>query len=94
VAKSVTLSALDPYGNVATGYLGTVRFTSTDPQAGLPADYTFTAADAGARGFTVALRTAGTKAITATDSANGLTASQTGIVVTPAAMSKLLVAGS
>src|SRR5262249_31278264 len=38
--------ALDYFGNVATGYVGTVHFTSTDPKAALPGDYTFTAGDA------------------------------------------------
>jgi streptogramin lyase len=47
----VTVRALDPYGNFATGYTGTVHFTSTDPQASLPADYTFTAADNGVHTF-------------------------------------------
>ena len=32
---------------VATGYTGTVRFTSTDPGANLPADYTFSLTDGG-----------------------------------------------
>ena len=43
---SVTVTALDQYGNVATGYTGTVHFTSSDGQAVLPANYTFTAGDA------------------------------------------------
>ena len=42
VAQSVTVTAEDPYGNVATGYTGTV-FTSSDPKASLPANYTFPA---------------------------------------------------
>ena len=43
------VTALDPYGNVATGYTGTVHFTSSDLHAAtLTTDYTFTAADAGA----------------------------------------------
>ena len=39
----MTVTAYDAYGNVATGYTGTVAFTSSDPQACFPADYTFTA---------------------------------------------------
>ena len=30
VAFSITVAAYDAYGNVATGYTGTVNFTSTD----------------------------------------------------------------
>ena len=55
----VTVSAKDPYKNVATGYTGTVHFTSSDAQAGLPADYTFTTADAGVHVFNVTLETGG-----------------------------------
>src|SRR6185436_12729796 len=42
VAGSATVTLKDAYGNVASGYQGTVHFTSSDVQAGLPADYTFT----------------------------------------------------
>ncbi len=36
----VTLTALDPSGNIDTNYQGTVTFSSTDPDSGvvLPAD--------------------------------------------------------
>jgi len=39
------LAALDAYRNVATGYTGTVHFSSSDSQANLPGNYTFTAGD-------------------------------------------------
>jgi parallel beta-helix repeat protein len=71
VAFVVTVTAKDPYGNVATGYTGTVHFTSTDALALLPGDYTFTAADAGMHTFNVTLETAGSRTITVTDTANG-----------------------
>jgi uncharacterized repeat protein (TIGR03803 family) len=48
---SITVTAYDAYGNVATGYTGTVHFTSSDKTASLPANYTFTAADNGAHTF-------------------------------------------
>ena len=34
---AVTVTAKDAYGNIATGYTGTVSLTSTDPQAVFPA---------------------------------------------------------
>jgi len=46
LSNSVMVTAYDIYGNVATGYNGTVNFTSTDPFATLPADYPFTPSDA------------------------------------------------
>ena len=39
---SFTVTAEDQYGNTATGYTGTVAFTSSDPAAVLPADDTLT----------------------------------------------------
>src|SRR5262249_32406731 len=40
-AFTVTVTAYDLYGNVATGYLGTVTFACDDPAATLPDDYSF-----------------------------------------------------
>ena len=94
VAHSITVTAFDAYGNVATGYTGTVHLTSSDGQAALPADYTFTAADAGVHTFTATLKTAGTQSITATDSTSAtITGSATGISVSPAAAALFTVTG-
>jgi sugar lactone lactonase YvrE len=68
---SLTVTAEDAAGNPGA-YLGTVHFSSTDPLASLPPDYTFTAADNGVHTFTdVILRTAGSPTVTATDTATG-----------------------
>src|SRR5262249_50918475 len=91
VAGSFTVTAWDAYGNLATGYAGTVRFTSSDPQAVLPADYTFTAADAGLHTFSAVLKTAGKQSLTATDTANAALAGTQPVTVTPAAASRLLL---
>jgi autotransporter-associated beta strand protein len=57
---SVTITAVDNAGITATGYRGTVHFSSTDAQATLPPDYTFTAGDGGVHAYNgVTLRTAG-----------------------------------
>jgi len=45
--QTVHLAVFNKDGSPATGYTGTVTFTSTDTVAYLPAQYTFTAADAG-----------------------------------------------
>jgi uncharacterized repeat protein (TIGR03803 family) len=90
-AATVTVAAVDAGGNVLPGYQGTVHLTSSDPQAGLPADYTFTAADQGVHSFTVTLKTAGAQSVTAADATNGAVAgSQPGITVTPAAAASLV----
>jgi len=83
-ASPVTVTVLDDSNHVVTGYAGTIHFTSIDTQAGLPADYTFTAADAGSHTFTnaVVLRTLGAQTVTATDTADvAITGSQTVNVV-------------
>jgi hypothetical protein len=95
-AVTFTVTATDANGNTATGYTGTVHFTSSDGQAVLPADYTFTAADKGVHTFTVTFKTAGTESLTVTDKAtSSITGSQTGIAVTNAAVvaSRLVIAG-
>ena len=84
-AKSFTITAKDPYGNVATGYLGTVQVTSSDARAVLPAAYTFTTADKGVHATGITFMTAGSQSVTAAGSASGLAATQSGIAVAPAA---------
>ena len=85
-AQPVMVKLFDPYANVATGYNGTVHFSSTDRQAGLPADYNFAAADQGSHQFSITLRTAGSQTLTATDGANAtLTANQTAQIAAAAA---------
>jgi ELWxxDGT repeat protein len=85
VAGSFTVTATTSSGATATGYTGTVHFSSSDGQAGPPADYTFTSADAGVHAFSAVLNTAGTHSLTATDTVSpSITGTQTGILVRPA----------
>jgi hypothetical protein len=82
-AAGFTLVMQDSFGNTASGYTGTVRFTSTDNRATLPANYTFTGADQGVHTFSATLKTPGTQGITATDTVtSATTGSQTSITVT------------
>lgn len=91
-AFNATVIALDALNNTVTGYAGTVHFTSSDPQAALPGDYTFTAGDAGVHTFSATLKTAGTQTLTATDTATAsITGTQSGIVVTAAAATHFTV---
>jgi hypothetical protein len=85
VAQSFTVAVKDPFGNVTTAYTGTVTFSSSDVQAGLPANYTFTAADAGTHTFTATLKTAGMQSITVKDAATPTVAgTEAGIAVSAA----------
>ncbi len=63
----VTARALDDGGNTATGYTGTVTFTTSDPSGGtLPANYQFLLGENGVHTFTgVALYVAEVQSITA-----------------------------
>ena len=84
-AQSVTVTLTDSFGNVATGYVGTVHFTSSDGQAVLPANYTFTAADKGTHTFQVTFKTAGSESLSVTDTANSALTASANVTVTTAA---------
>ena len=89
---SVTVTALDASNNLFPGYLGTVHFTSSDAGATLPADYQFTAADNGLHTFTtVALVTAGSQTLTATDTVSSSITGKATVSITPAAADHLLI---
>ena len=87
VSGNVTVTARDSFGNIATGYLGTVQFSSSDGMAALPANYAFTAGDAGVHAFAVTLNTVGTQSIAVNDTVSGaIVGSQTGITVNSAVL--------
>jgi hypothetical protein len=90
VPFDVTVTAVDPYGQVALGYAGRVTFSTTDSDPGvvLPPDYTFTSDDNGSvtfsGGFT--LVTPGDQTLTATDTADStITGNVTVTVISGAA---------
>jgi fibronectin type 3 domain-containing protein len=87
-SQSFTVTAKDANGNIATNYVGTVHFTSSDSQAVLPANYAFVAADKGVHVFSATLETVGTQSITATDTVTpSITGTQSGITVNAAVKS-------
>jgi hypothetical protein len=90
-AHNFTVTAQDAFGNAVTGYAGTVTFSSTDGQAGLPSRYTFTGGDRGRHTFSATLKTAGARALMVDDAAEALTGSQAGITVQPAAAARYLL---
>ena len=85
----VTVKAVDGGGNVVTGYAGTVKLTSSDSAAALPANSTLSS---GQHAFTVTLKTAGAQTVTAIDTANSAISGTTAtIAVAPATTTHLLV---
>jgi hypothetical protein len=94
VSHNFTVTAKDAFGNTATGYTGTVSFSSTDAKSVLPGNYTFVVGDAGLHSFSATLKTARPQSITATDTVTGsIKGSQSGITVNAEAASKLVVNG-
>ena len=84
-ATGFTVTAYDQNFNVATGYTGTIHFTSSDTMATLPPDYTFVPGDAGTHTFPggLTLRTLGTQIVYATDVAVATITGSRSVVVGP-----------
>ena len=92
--QTLALVVEDAFGNIESGYTGTVHFTSTDPKATLPVDYTFKATDGGRHVFSnVVLDTAGPQSVTATDTGKPTLTATDSTVVTPATVGKIVVTG-
>src|SRR5262249_12281318 len=82
-AFNFTVTALDGSNSTVTSYSGTVHFTSSDPQAVLPANTTLTN---GTGSLSATLKTAGTQTISGTDTVNGsITGTSNNIAVSAAA---------
>jgi hypothetical protein len=81
----MTVTAVDPFGQVAVGYLSTVTFSTTDPDPGvvLPADYSFRPSDAGQVTFPggVTLITPGDQTLTVMDTADDTITGSTTVTV-------------
>jgi hypothetical protein len=86
VPFDVAVAAVDPFGQAAVGYTGTVTFSSSDSDLAvvLPPDYTFTLADAGMVVFPggATLITEGDQTITATDMVDGTITGTATVTVT------------
>ena len=64
-----TVTVLDAYGNVATGYRGKVHLSSTDSKGGT-SDYTFSNSDNGVHVFSYTFNTLGFQTLTVVDTTN------------------------
>src|SRR5208283_948949 len=61
--QTLTVTAFDQFGNIASGYTGTVQFSSSDGLATLPPDYTFVPGDHGEHTFSATLNSGGSQTI-------------------------------
>jgi predicted outer membrane repeat protein len=94
-AGSFSVTARDAFGNTATGYRGTVHFTSSDAQAVLPGNYTFVTADNGVHSFSATFNTVGAQTLTASDtSSSSITGTHAAITVNPVAAGPVLMVNS
>jgi hypothetical protein len=82
-----TVTPLDTYGNIATGYYVTVTLASSDPQASLPAPMTFLVGTAGTT-LPVVLKTAGSWTVTASGPDLGITPPAT-VAIAPRTLAAL-----
>lgn len=88
VPFAFTITALDQFGNIATGYSGTVQFGSTDEQAILPPNSTLTD---GTSVVSATLKTAGNQTITGQDITHSITGTSGPISVSPSTSAKLII---
>jgi hypothetical protein len=89
VPFNFTITALSGSGSLNSSYSGTVHFTSSDPQATLPADATLAN---GVGTLPATLRTAGVQTILAADTANsGIAGLSNNIPVLPGPAARLAV---
>ncbi|RYZ47133.1 MAG: hypothetical protein EOO72_00270, partial [Myxococcaceae bacterium] len=95
-AQELSVAVTDAFGNLLRDYAGTVRFTSTDAQAVLPPDTTFTPADEGQKLLTgLVFKTAGAQSLTGTDTATPALTATVGVDVrSTSAVSFEVVAGA
>ena len=78
---ALTVEAEDAFNNQETGYAGTVHFTSSDPQAVLPAD---SGLSSGNSVFTPTLKTAGAQSISTNDTVSTGVTGTVNVSVAPA----------
>jgi FG-GAP-like repeat/FG-GAP repeat len=68
--QTVQVQIQDSGNSPAGNYTGKIHFTTSDPAASLPADYTFSLADNSTKSFNLTLKTTGAQTLTVTDTVN------------------------
>ena len=93
---NLSVTVLDAYSNVASQYVGTIHFTSSDTNGTLPSNYTFVSGDAGVHAFNagVTLRTSGSQNVTVQDIVPGPTSSSKSVAVSSGSVVSLAASGN
>ena len=86
---SLTVTALDAFGNTVVNYAGTVQFTSGDSQGAMPANSTLTS---GVGAFSMTLLTAGYQLLSATDTVSSSVTGNATVRVTATSATHIVVA--
>jgi len=86
---NLVVTAMDVNGTLKTNYTGAVHVSSTDTQAVLPANYTFTAADNGVHTFHITLNTSGSETVTVADTVHTDVTGSTAINVTGSSIASI-----
>lgn len=73
ISFQVTITAQDQFGNTATGYTGTISFSTPSRGLTLPGNQTFTAADAGVKRVNMTSRRVGQALVVVRDTATNST---------------------
>ena len=84
IPEPVQVIALGASNERVFNYTGTIHFTSSDPNATLPGNFTFTAQNHGAATFKATFETTGTQSVTATDTTTSSITGSASTLVTPA----------
>src|SRR5256885_12404381 len=87
------VTALDRKGNLVKDFTAKVRFNSTDPNAVLPPDTSFSPSDKGIHDFPFRLTTAGSRTITVSLVDGSATPGIASLVVVPAAAKRIALEG-
>jgi len=87
------VTALDRKGNLVKDFTGKVHFTSSDPQAVLPPDTSFSPDDKGIREFPFRLSTSGLRTITVSLVGGTATPGSAFVAVIPAAAKRIALEG-
>src|SRR5262249_47752054 len=84
---TITVTAIDPFGNVAAGYRGMIHLFSSDRLATLRPNYTYQPSDNGSHDFRITLGTLGLQTVGAVDRNNKFITGRTTIQVVAATAS-------
>lgn len=89
-----TVKAYGSDNQIKTDYTGTISFTSSDPKAILPSDYTFQLTDHGSKDFFITYKTIGNQSFTVNDNVAKILQNSITTTVNPAQITTISISPS